>query len=360
VLKVIYASPLVAKVLTHLISVGTVVTLISWITALLGAFLTFAIRSDHGYQKNARNFMRFCFPSAILRSNSCRLDAMFVVSQHFLAPLLLAPVLLTSVGITVGTHHLLETLVGSRPVVTDSLWLRLAILAVGVVIQDGVNFGVHYYDHKLKFMWEFHKVHHASTFLIPLTNRREHPVQSVFDETPQLLAVGVWIGLSTYLLRMPIGENLVLGMDAWFFANLLSFYHLRHSHIPMSYGWLENFVMSPAQHQLHHSYAVHHWDRNFGLLLSVWDKMAGTFVRSAPHEVRLGLPAEYANDFNSLVKLYVTPLRKAALMATGWISASLRPAPQTDQASAQGADATAARSTSAPSRIEAGIATAGD
>jgi len=349
VFKAVEASPFVAKILTHLLSFGTIVTLLTWVTALIGAFLTFAVRTDHGYQKNAANFLRFCFPSAILRSNSCRLDAMFVVSQHFLTPLLLTPILLTSVGITVGTHHLLETLLGSRPIVTDSFWLRLAVLATGVVIQDGVNFAVHYYDHKLKFMWEFHKVHHSSTFLIPLTNRREHPVQSVFDETPQLLAVGVWIGLTTYLLRMPIGDNMVLGMDAWFFANLLSFYHLRHSHIPMSYGWLENFVMSPAQHQLHHSYAVEHWDRNFGLLLSVWDKMAGTFVRSAPQDVRLGLPAKHAHDFDTLLKMYVTPIRNVALMAIEWIGRSLRAAPESDAA--------AQRLAPAPAMIEAAIAT---
>ncbi len=351
-LKAIEASPVVEKILTHLLSFGTVLTLLSWITALIGAFLTFAVRTDHGYQKTASNFLRFCFPAAILRSNSCRLDAMFAVSQHFLTPLILAPILLTSVGVTLGTHHLLETVAGSRPVVTESLWLSLAVLATSVVIQDGVNFVVHYYDHKLKIMWEFHKVHHSSTFLIPLTNRREHPVQTAFDETPQLLAVGIWIGLITYLLRMPIGDNMVLGMDAWFFANLLSFYHLRHSHIPMSYGWLENFVMSPAQHQLHHSYAVQHWDRNFGLLLSVWDKMAGTFVRSAPHEVRLGLPPQYTHDFNTLVKMYVTPIRNVVLMAFDWVEETLWAAPR--------ADAAASRLIPASSAIEPGIAASKD
>lgn len=351
-LKAIEASPVVAKILAHLLSFGTFLTLLSWVTALIGAFLTFAFRNDHGYQKTASNFLRFCFPSSILRSNSCRLDAMYTVSQHFLAPLILAPILLSSVGVTLGTHRLLETVAGSRPVLGDSLWLRLAVLASSVVIQDGVNFVVHYYDHKLKFMWEFHKLHHSSTFLIPLTNRREHPVQTAFDETPQLLAVGIWIGLITYLLRMPIGDNMVLGMDSWFFANLLSFYHLRHSHIPMSYGWLENFVMSPAQHQLHHSYAVQHWDRNFGLLLSVWDKMAGTFVRSAPHEVRLGLPAQYSHDFNTLVKMYVTPIRNVFQMAIDWIEENLWTAP--------GADATAPRLTTGPAKIDAGIVTAKD
>jgi sterol desaturase/sphingolipid hydroxylase (fatty acid hydroxylase superfamily) len=353
VLESIAASPLIAKLLNYFLTYGTVVTLASWITALTGAFLTFAIRTDHGYQKNVSNFLRFCFPSAILRSNSCRLDVMFVASLHFLRPLLLTPILLTSVGITVGTYHLLESVFGSRPAATDSFWLRLAVLAAGVVIQDGINFLVHYYDHKLKFMWEFHKIHHAATFLIPLTNRREHPVQTVLNYTPELLAVGVWLGVATYLLRMPIEDNMVLGMDAWYFANLLSFYHLRHSHIPMSYGWLEHFFLSPAQHQLHHSYAVQHWDRNFGLLLSVWDKMAGTFVRSAPQEVRLGLPAEQVHDYDSLVKLYLTPVRNVVLTAIAWVGGSLRADPR-------GLGASALRVTSEPPRIEAGGVSSGD
>jgi sterol desaturase/sphingolipid hydroxylase (fatty acid hydroxylase superfamily) len=352
-LKAIEASPLIAKILGHVLTFGTVVTLISWITALLGAFLTFAVRTDHGYQKNLSNFLRFSFPSAIVRSYSCRLDAMFAFAQHFLTPLLLTPILLSSAGITVGTHHLLETVFGSRPVVTDSFWLRLAVLAAGVVMQDGINFLVHYYDHKLKFMWEFHKVHHAATFLIPLTTRREHPVQTIFDNTPQLLAIGVWLGATTYLLRMPIEDNMVLGMDAWYFANLLSFYHLRHSHVPMSYGWLEHFVMSPAQHQLHHSYAVEHWDRNFGLLLSVWDKMAGTFLRSAPKDVRLGLPAQYALDYNTLVKLYLTPVRNVVRTAIAWVGGSLRADPHE-------VDAAALRVTSEQPRIEAGSVSSGD
>ena len=353
-LEAIAASPWIAKILGHLLSYGTILTLVTWITALIGAFLTFAIRTDHGYQKNASNFLRFCFPSAILRSNSCRLDVMFVFSLHFLRPLILTPILLTSVGVTVGTHHLLETVFGARPVVTNSFWLRLAVLAIGIVLQDGVNFLVHYYNHKMRIVWEFHKVHHASTFMIPLTNQREHPVQTVFNYTPELLAVGVWLGLITYLLRMPIEDNMVLGMDAWFFANLLSFYHLRHSHIPMSYGWLENFVMSPAQHQLHHSYAVQHWDRNFGLLLSVWDKMAGTFVRSAPQDVRLGLPAEHANDFNTLPQLYITPFRNVARMARGWVGI----APGADRTSPR--DAAAPPLTAAPRSIESGIVASGD
>ena len=350
-LQAIAASPLIARILDHLLTYGTIVTLVSWITALIGAFLTFAIRTDHGYQKNVWNFLRFCFPSAILRSKSCRLDVMFVFTLRFLRPLILTPVMLTTVGVTVGTHHLLEALFGSRPVVADSFWLRLAILAIGVVIQDGLNFAVHYYNHKWKWVWEFHKIHHAATFMIPLTNQREHPVQTVLDYTPEILAVGAWIGVTTYLLQMPIVENVVLGMDAWFFANLLSFYHLRHSHIPMSYGWLEHFVMSPAQHQLHHSYAVQHWDRNFGLLLSVWDKMAGTFMRSAPQEVRLGLPAEHEHDFNTLWKLYVTPIRNVVLMAIGWIRKNPRITPVADRTSARRADVAAPQLTSAPDQM---------
>jgi hypothetical protein len=193
--------------------------------------------------------------------------------------------------------------------------------------------------------------------LIPLTNQREHPVQTVLDYTPELLAVGIWIGWTTYLLRMPIFENMVLGMDAWFFANLLSFYHLRHSHIPMSYGWLEHFVMSPAQHQLHHSYAVQHWDRNFGLLLSV--KMAGTFARSAPQEVRLGLPAEHAHGFTTLPRLYLTPFRNLVMMTSECIREKLWIVPAATR-NLPPKDAAVQPLTSEFAKVEAGRVASGD
>jgi sterol desaturase/sphingolipid hydroxylase (fatty acid hydroxylase superfamily) len=308
----------ITKIVSHLLTYDSYVVLLSWFSALLGAFLTFIFRKNHGYPITIRNFLRFCFPAEILRNRSCRLDALFAVSIRFLWPLIIVPVLITSAAITQLVHDTLAERFGLRPALPDSTLIHVAALVAVVLLADCANFCSHFRDHKIKVLWEFHKVHHAAQFLIPITNRRVHPVQELFDDTTLLLAVGLGLGAITYLAGLRIEDNVVLGMDAYFFANLLSFYHLRHSHIPMAYGWLENVFLSPAQHQLHHSCVERHWDRNFGLLLSCWDKMAGTFVRSeAPDQIILGLPPHYAGRYDKLTQLYLTPFVNVAKMAAG-------------------------------------------
>ena len=45
---------------------------------------------------------------------------------------------------------------------------------------DFAFFISHYLAHKVSFLWEFHKVHHSSDSLNPLTNNRFHPVDKIF------------------------------------------------------------------------------------------------------------------------------------------------------------------------------------
>jgi sterol desaturase/sphingolipid hydroxylase (fatty acid hydroxylase superfamily) len=64
---------------------------------------------------------------------------------------------------------------------------------------------------------------------------------------------------------------------------------------------------------LHHSVARHHWDKNFGLTLSIWDRMFGTLVVPAPDEdFAFGLPEGEAGEYQSLVRLHILPLKKIA------------------------------------------------
>ncbi|HQT79183.1 MAG: hypothetical protein B7Z80_17060 [Rhodospirillales bacterium 20-64-7] len=315
------------KFLHHFLSYDTYVVLLSWLSALIGAYITFVYRNGWAGWLDVTGFLRFCFPAAIVRSRSCRLDLLFTISTRFLYPVMITPILITSTLITQFTHDSLTTSLGARPALPDSLSLHIVALVVVVILADASSFLTHYLDHKVKVLWEFHKVHHAAEFLIPITNRRVHPVQELFDDTTLLLVVGLWLGAFTYAVGLRITDSVFLGMDAYFFANLLSFYHLRHSHIPMSYGRLENVFLSPAQHHLHHSCHVQHWDRNFGLLLSCWDRMAGTFSRSEqPEAILLGLPQVYRGQYNNLLQLYLTPVFNVFRMVVGGLApARLRP-----------------------------------
>jgi sterol desaturase/sphingolipid hydroxylase (fatty acid hydroxylase superfamily) len=41
-------------------------------------------------------------------------------------------------------------------------------------------FLIHYIEHKIKWMWKFHMVHHADTHVDTTTANRHHPGESVF------------------------------------------------------------------------------------------------------------------------------------------------------------------------------------
>jgi sterol desaturase/sphingolipid hydroxylase (fatty acid hydroxylase superfamily) len=160
---------------------------------------------------------------------------------------------------------------------------RTVFLGVAIVIADFCTFFSHYLEHKVALLWQFHKVHHSALTLIPMTNLRFHPVQEVWDALWSSAGLGAWIALFAYFTSSPLVDTTILGINAILVVTCFSFHQLRHSHIYMRYPrWLERFVMSPAQHQIHHSCDERHLDRNFGLLLSCWDQLFGTIVYSEP------------------------------------------------------------------------------
>ena len=78
----------------------------------------------------------------------------------------------------------------------------------------------------------------------------------------------------------------VLGVNAVAFVLNLAGSNLRHSHLWISFGPLEWLLMSPAQHQLHHSLETSGHGVNYGSFLSLWDVLARTFQRATKRPVR--------------------------------------------------------------------------
>jgi sterol desaturase/sphingolipid hydroxylase (fatty acid hydroxylase superfamily) len=185
-----------------------------------------------------------------------------------------------------------------------------------VVVTTAVDFATfftHYLSHKIPVMWEFHKVHHSAEFLTPITNKRFHPVDKLLNDNGVILVGGVLLGVFSYIFSMPIRENTVIGVDAYFVLNTFSFFNLRHSHIHLTYGRMEKWLLSPAQHQIHHSVDRRHWDKNLGLFLAVWDRWFGTFAYSEPRgNLRLGLAGNEMNAYRTTLQLYLTPFVNVA------------------------------------------------
>jgi sterol desaturase/sphingolipid hydroxylase (fatty acid hydroxylase superfamily) len=280
----------------------------------IGALLEYRIETPRD-ERCIGGFLKFMLPPYILNKPDFRNDIIYVSLMKLAGPVLIAPALVSPVIGAVLSYNVFGLLGLSGETRVLQWPLAIAFLVFIVLLQDFLTFFIHYMEHKIAPLWEIHKPHHAAEFLTPFTSHRVHPLQRILDHVVNTLPVSVFVGFFTWLLRLDIADTSVLGLNASLTLNTLSFYHLRHSHVRLGYGWLERYLISPAQHQLHHSIEKEHWDKNFGWLLSIWDRMFGTiFYSSLEDKYRMGLPAEEQRDYSSVVKLFVTPFIALAKM----------------------------------------------
>ena len=101
----------------------------------------------------------------------------------------------------------------------------------------------------------------------------------------------------------------VLGVNIFVFLFNILGSNLRHSHVGIRYWkWVEYIFISPAQHQLHHSIARDHHDKNFGAALAVWDWLFGSLHHSVEFDtLELGIEKNQKDESHDLKYLYINP-----------------------------------------------------
>lgn len=173
---------------------------------------------------------------------------------------------------------------GGTPVAGDPTWARALIATLLIVLAtDFCKYWAHRWHHELKALWPFHAVHHSADVLTPLTVMRSHPVESIIRNLLITAIAGLVQGIVLFALVGQIDIVTLGGANALYFLFNALGSNLRHSHIWLSYGpVMEHIFISPAQHQIHHSRAVEHHDRNYGSMFALWDWMFGTLY--VPHE----------------------------------------------------------------------------
>ena len=152
-----------------------------------------------------------------------------------------------------------------------------ALTLIRIIAFDAGIFIAHYLQHKVPVLWAFHKVHHSAEVLTPITVYRMHPVDDLLTATTVGILTGVVGGVFQFAFSGSVEQFLFLGLNAALFLFYLAGYNLRHSQIWLSYPKaLSHIFISPAQHQIHHSNAVQHYDKNIGFIFALWDWLAGT------------------------------------------------------------------------------------
>ncbi|MCB0344730.1 MAG: sterol desaturase family protein, partial [Bdellovibrionales bacterium] len=139
------------------------------------------------------------------------------------------------------------------------VWLQ----AVGAfLIVDFTLFITHYLQHKLRWVWYFHTIHHSQEHISALTALRIHWIEYLFD---------------AIIVTVPIA---FVGGDisTWFLLALFnnSWGYVVHANARIPLGPLEYLIVTPQYHRLHHSKNPQHFDKNFCERLTLWDFIFGT------------------------------------------------------------------------------------
>ena len=115
---------------------------------------------------------------------------------------------------------------------------------------------------------------------------RTHPVEGLLFLLRSLSVQSVLISVFLLLFPQQVGLWQIFGVIVSSFVFNVLGANLRHSGVALSYGEkIERWLISPAQHQLHHSLAREHYDKNFGVILAIWDRMFGSWYKGDDNQV---------------------------------------------------------------------------
>lgn len=198
-----------------------------------------------------------------------------------------------------GSHYTYQHHLGLLNLVKLPLWLYII---AGLMIMDFVSsWLIHWMQHKIKWMWKFHLIHHTDTWVDTTTANRHHPVESIFRAFFTFLAV-VIAGAPIWLL---------------FMYQSLSVLFSQFNHANISFPkWLDKSLswifVSPDMHKVHHHYVQPLTDTNYGNIFSAWDRLFGTYAHVKDSStLQYGIdtyPKEEEN--NSLRKLLKIPFEQ--------------------------------------------------
>ncbi|RZJ53962.1 MAG: sterol desaturase family protein [Flavobacterium sp.] len=179
------------------------------------------------------------------------------------------------------------------------IWLYTVI---GLLLLDLIGaYLAHLVEHKVKFLWRFHIIHHTDTWIDTTSANRHHPGESVIRFTFTTLGV------------------LIIGSPMWmvFLYQSLSVIASQFNHANISLPdkldlFLSYFIVSPNMHKVHHHYVLPYTDSNYGNIFSVWDRLFGTFTTLPKEELIYGVDTHMLPEENNKLKnLLNIPFQKS-------------------------------------------------
>ena len=161
---------------------------------------------------------------------------------------------------------------------SQAVWLQaLEVL----FFSDLLIYWAHRIQHKLDFLWRFHKVHHSAEHLDWLAAHREHPLDSIYT-------IGI-INLPAFIAGFDL--NAIAAIVA--FRGIWAIYI--HSNVRLSIGPLKYLIGSPELHHWHHD--IERDAGNYANISPLMDLLFGTYTCPPKEPDRFGIKEEFPKNY---------------------------------------------------------------
>jgi len=150
-------------------------------------------------RKSTESFIDFLFPQSVWSKPGAWLDVRYFFFHGLIGHFLLFGISTTAYGIGIligsgfGSDIGINKVSSYSPLLT--YFITVMALIISTAITDFMAFYLHYLQHKIPVLWQFHKVHHAGEVMHPLSNYREHPIDNLTYKSIISLVVGISWGL---------------------------------------------------------------------------------------------------------------------------------------------------------------------
>jgi len=142
-------------------------------------------------------------------------------------------------------------------------WPWAAQFAVGLFAKDLMEWCVHILLHRVRWLWQFHKLHHSIEELDWIGNFRFHFGEILIYRTITFFPLLLLGAASSVLLAIAVVTTLISTLN--------------HANVDISWGPLRYLLNSPRMHVWHHDIHKHgRFGQNYAIVFSLWDWLFGT------------------------------------------------------------------------------------
>jgi sterol desaturase/sphingolipid hydroxylase (fatty acid hydroxylase superfamily) len=185
----------------------------------------------------------------------------------------------------------------------NTSWPAWTVFPITIVVMDFSHYAEHFLLHRIPVLWRLHRTHHTDLEYDFSTGVRFHPFEQVFATGATMLVIAA---LGAPPEAVLISQVLTVVVDFIEHANV---------RLPAALDRTLRLVfVTPDMHRVHHSQEHREGNSNFSNMLSVWDRLFGTYVDqpAAGHDgIAFGVPEFTERKHQRLHWMLVQPFLRS-------------------------------------------------